>query len=162
MGQVQVLAIPEVLPQTCCVCGSGRTDDGRKYIDTGLSLDHYGVVYFCTLCLNQIVRQVGTFVPIEEYKSLEQWVVFYRDKSEILTQKVGVLNDLVNNVDFLRSINDRIINTSDSRPSGQEPTDEQIIELPREDDNSEGFTDKQFDGQDSSGRPKIVSSPSSS
>jgi len=142
MGQVQVVDIPEVLPQVCSVCGSGRLDDGRKYVDTGLSLDYYGIVYFCTICLDQIVRQVGSFVPIAEYKSLEQWVVFYRDKSEILTQKVGVLNDLVNNVDFLRSINDYIVNISDSRPSGQDPTDNDNVSFSRRSAEGEGSTDK--------------------
>jgi hypothetical protein len=157
MGQVQVLDHPEALPNACAVCGGGKVD-GRKYVDIGLSLDYYGVVYLCGPCFNQIVRAIGAFISVAEYKSLEQWVIFYRDKCEILTQKVGVLNDIVGGIESLRDINNSIVGTDDNRPAGQDPTDKEPINLSFGDVEGEGSTDSQSNGQTSIGRLENVPS----
>jgi hypothetical protein len=149
MGEVRVTNYPEALPQKCCVCGTGRPD--RKYVDIGMSLDFYGAIYFCEFCLNEVILKVGSFVPIAEYKACQAWVAFYRDKCEILTEKVGVLNDIVGNVQSLRSVNDRIANSDNSGPAGQDPTDKQPINLSFGDVEGEGQSDSKSSGQDSSG-----------
>jgi hypothetical protein len=48
---------PDMIPNKCGKCGSGRTGD-RKYVDFGLTLEFYGTVYICTICLDEINRNV--------------------------------------------------------------------------------------------------------
>lgn len=42
--------IPLVLPAQCVACGYGGND--RRYVDFGLDLEFYGVVYLCENCMN--------------------------------------------------------------------------------------------------------------
>lgn len=54
---MQVVPYAILPPGKCVECGSsGRT---RKYIDTGLDIEFYGVVYICELCFTNWANQFG-------------------------------------------------------------------------------------------------------
>lgn len=56
---------PEVNPAKCANCGSSKKD-GRMYIDFGLTVDWFGVVYLCGFCLKDIATAMGLFDELEE------------------------------------------------------------------------------------------------
>ncbi len=65
MSKYRILALPDVGPALKCAnCGCGR-NDGRGYIDFGLQVDWYGVVYLCTECLRDIAEKAGLFRSLE-------------------------------------------------------------------------------------------------
>lgn len=53
---------PDEMPGHCIVCGA--SDNDRQYIDFGMSLDFYGVVYFCTHCFAEASAAAG-FLPVQ-------------------------------------------------------------------------------------------------
>lgn len=65
MSKYRVLAVPDVQPGKCANCGSSKAD-GRKYIDIGLEISWYGALFLCSLCLEDVARNVGLFDEIEE------------------------------------------------------------------------------------------------
>src|SRR3954466_860008 len=65
MSRYRILDVPDVAPAKCANCGSSK-NDGRKYVDFGLQVDWYGVVYFCGLCLADIARDMGLFKQVEK------------------------------------------------------------------------------------------------
>lgn len=111
MGVGAVTEFPEHLPQKCIGCGAGQAD-GRRYIDTGMSEDFYGVIYICGHCIREVVDKFGEFVPLAAYSELEAKMLHYRTLSQTLTQKVGALNDLNNSIESLRFINNQLIDLS--------------------------------------------------
>jgi hypothetical protein len=69
-SRIQVLEAPRMNPGTCVICGAARTDD-RDYLDFGLTIDFYGVVYFCTLCFQEVCNHLG-FLTKEQVIALEE------------------------------------------------------------------------------------------
>lgn len=67
---VQILNIPIAAPGTCVICGSPG-DDKRKFIDFNLTIDYFGVVYFCTFCFSEIANACN-FIENSGYQSLLQ------------------------------------------------------------------------------------------
>jgi hypothetical protein len=45
-------------PGVCIICGSSG-GDGRQFIDTGKTFDWWGVVYWCTFCLEEVAKLLG-------------------------------------------------------------------------------------------------------
>lgn len=74
LSRVKLYDSPDMLPGNCSLCG-GRQYDGRKWIDFGLSIDWYGVVYLCTLCFAEIEREInqdeGAF-PVASFEALKR------------------------------------------------------------------------------------------
>lgn len=66
-GRFKLLDAPFALPGKCAVCGfaaSGEDQtDRRQYLDFGLDIDYYGVVYICTTCLNEVAVGMGYALP---------------------------------------------------------------------------------------------------
>lgn len=60
MSKYKILATPYYKPGKCANCGASK-DDGRKYIDFGLEVDWYGIVYICGSCLSDVANAVGLF-----------------------------------------------------------------------------------------------------
>lgn len=60
MSKYRILAVPDIKPAKCANCGSSK-NDGRKYIDFGLEVDWYGIVYLCGLCLVDVATEMGLF-----------------------------------------------------------------------------------------------------
>lgn len=55
---------PPCLPGKCSICGN-TGEAGRKFLDIGLELDFYGVVYFCNLCLSSSILPHLELVPLD-------------------------------------------------------------------------------------------------
>lgn len=65
MSKYRILPIPDVGPAfKCANCGAAK-NDGRGYVDFGLQVDWYGVVYLCTECLRDIAEKAGLFRALE-------------------------------------------------------------------------------------------------
>jgi len=78
MTKYRFLDVPQMKPGKCSNCGSSKVD-GRKYLDFGLEVDWYGIVYICSLCLLDITNNIGLFVPYnEEIKKLQREVIALR------------------------------------------------------------------------------------
>lgn len=60
MSKYRILDRPMIKPAKCANCGAHK-EDGRKYIDFGLDIDWFGIVYLCTLCLKDIALNSGVF-----------------------------------------------------------------------------------------------------
>lgn len=63
-SRFRILDQPYSLPSKCAFCGIGHNEDGRRqFVDTGLDLDWYGVVYICTNCFIEIAQTLGFLSP---------------------------------------------------------------------------------------------------
>lgn len=64
VGRFQVLEHNQLIaPGKCAGCG-GFT--GRRFIDFGLELDYYGVVYLCLeTCFTEVANQIGFLSPVQ-------------------------------------------------------------------------------------------------
>lgn len=79
MSKYRILAIPDLKPGKCANCGSAK-NDGRKYVDFGLEVDFFGIVYLCGFCLKDIANNMDLFRSyIDEIGAL---------KAELLNIKV--------------------------------------------------------------------------
>jgi hypothetical protein len=67
MTKYQILDTPRFSPGKCANCGAHK-NDSRKYVDFGLSIDWYGVVYLCGTCVHDIANNLG-MIPKEEEKT---------------------------------------------------------------------------------------------
>lgn len=64
MSKYVITDAPYYKPSKCANCGSTKVD-GRKYVNFGLEIDWYGIVYLCTLCLNDVATDAGLFNDIK-------------------------------------------------------------------------------------------------
>jgi hypothetical protein len=92
MSKYRILDVPDVAPAKCANCGSTKSD-GRKYVDFGLQVDWYGVVYLCGLCLGEIARKMGLFSQVEQ--ALADSLVYGVDKIKGLQEQGVNLHDTV-------------------------------------------------------------------
>jgi len=72
-----------VAPGKCACCGTGAGVDDRKFIDFGITLEFYGVVYLCGLCVICIAQDLG-FVPLSQRERYETTI------TELESQLTGV------------------------------------------------------------------------
>lgn len=82
-SRFQILDVPAAAPGKCAVCGFAGREYNRQYVDFGMSLDFYGVVYFCTDCLKAAAVRIGMSDEhsVEEINVLRR---FYDSKIEEL------------------------------------------------------------------------------
>lgn len=72
MSKYTILDAPHYKPGNCANCGSTKVD-GRKYIDFGLEIDWFGIVYICSLCMLDIAEKTGLFEVLEaKVKELQE------------------------------------------------------------------------------------------
>lgn len=90
----QVVPAPIQVPGTCSSCGSSSNED-RDYVDFGLTLDFYGVVYFCTFCFNECANALGYISP-EQARILEDQREYYALQVTNFYIKDKALNDAIN------------------------------------------------------------------
>lgn len=111
-SKFQLLDVPLMSPGKCSNCGASKPD-GRKYLDFGLTLEYYGVVYICTICLLEAARLVfkdSDFTPVaESVKTLEYYNTIIEELERIQFIFVGVKGLL----DELSS-NNAIVDNNDS------------------------------------------------
>lgn len=94
MTKYRILDAPDFKPAKCANCGTSKRD-GRQYIDFGLEVDWFGIVYICGLCLEDITKAMGLFNKyIGEIERLRTEVIGVR-------QQVATGSKL--NDDFLRT-----------------------------------------------------------
>ncbi len=60
MSKYRVLPVADTQPGKCANCGASKRD-GRSYVDFGLDIPWFGTIYLCSLCLEDIARNVGLF-----------------------------------------------------------------------------------------------------
>jgi hypothetical protein len=60
MTKYRIKDYPDIKMAKCANCGATK-DDGRKYVDFGLDVDWYGIVWLCGLCLRDIANAMGLF-----------------------------------------------------------------------------------------------------
>lgn len=93
-SKVQILEAPRLLPGTCMLCGTSRTDD-RQYIDIGKDIQFVGVIYFCTFCMTEIANALGCLMP-EQTAQLENELDAARQRILEFETKDRTLNDAIN------------------------------------------------------------------
>jgi hypothetical protein len=95
-GKFKILNNPMALPAKCAFCGIGHNDEGRRrFIDTSLDLDFYGVVYMCTTCLNEIAESLG-YISNDKWNGLKLKLDHIRDENELVKAENDGLRDAVN------------------------------------------------------------------
>lgn len=87
MSKYRILDRPDVNPAKCANCGSTRVD-GRKYVDFGLQVDWYGVVFLCSLCLGDIALNAGILKAFEvRILQLEQ-IIASKESSDVKAEEL--------------------------------------------------------------------------
>lgn len=73
LDRVQLISgSPPCQPGKCIICGYSGGDAARKFLDLGLEIDFYGVVYFCTTCILGNLLTVLDMVPQEEMDEVKE------------------------------------------------------------------------------------------
>lgn len=83
LSNLQVIDRPIMIPAKCANCGAGVSD--RKYIDFGLDVESYGVVYLCEFCITYAYNKL-----IPETQNSEN----HRKETPEKEDKVRLLNDV--------------------------------------------------------------------
>ena len=171
-SKIQVLDHPKLAPGQCVVCGS-RGGDSRKFVDIGFDTEEptgpfslKGAMYWCTVCVDQVVRELAERGIIE----LPVKKVPFEVKVERVVE-VPVLkeSDMQGITDRLEEILDRIgeIHGSADNSGSVEhntsgsTTSATVLTRSEDEDSSEpdnGTTEDEsgLDEQDSSGQSAIV------
>lgn len=113
--RVQVLDFPQAHPGKCCLCGSQTNNDGRKYVDFGLSVPQYGAIVFCSHCFREINEHLGWTSP-EITANMKSIALEDRNAQKRLSEENERLRRALALLDFLPSIG-----VPDSSPVGAVP-----------------------------------------
>lgn len=131
MSKFQLLDIPIMAPGRCSNCGAVKPD-GRKYVDFGLTLDHYGVVYICSLCLFEaaglLEKALGLNPPVAEPAI---------NRHEILVSYIEQLEkSVIEMIDLVKGYasTDIVVSDSGTIPGGKRDTDISIDPEAKSDD----------------------------
>lgn len=125
MSKYRILDVPDMKPGKCANCGSSK-NDGRKYIDFGLDVDWYGIVYICGMCLNDIARAMGLFVEVEKKlktvtSGLEEISSLEGRGKELEEKVLSTFEEVREYFDYLHSLrNDNVPNSNPSLDSSEE------------------------------------------
>ena len=125
LSRFQLLQRPMVIPGHCAVCGTPN----RPVVDFGMTLEFYGAVYLCEVCLTEAARTIG-MVTAEEFakvkaglsQSLEDKLkskgmrAVSNERFDILIMAINALSDA-----FLFG-NDRSPNVVDEQTGRSQPT----------------------------------------
>lgn len=104
LSRMQVLDRPYLLPGKCVCCG---TVD-RPVVDLGMSLDRYGVVYFCEDCIGEAARQFGYSSPADSMGAAlgaEQSFDKYLNDNDLVVIDRGLYDSIT---DSVRSLYDAL------------------------------------------------------
>lgn len=79
-SRFQIIENNQLLPPGNCVsCGGGPSIDNRRFIDLGFSLEFFGALYICTMCMCAVAADVG-YVPESEGQGLVQELIDTKEK----------------------------------------------------------------------------------
>lgn len=102
LSRMQVVPVPQMLPGKCICCGAVD----RPCVDFGMSIDRFGVIYFCEDCIGEAARQFGFSSPADAMSvavGAEQSVNKYLNDNDL----VMVSRELYDScVDSVRSLYD--------------------------------------------------------
>lgn len=57
-------------PGICCRCRVGGSADRKYFVDTGVSYDYEGVLYFCNMCLADIVHTSEDYLSLVDVEEM--------------------------------------------------------------------------------------------
>ena|SRR3990170_6848354 len=111
LSKFQVMDLPIMAPGKCSNCGGTRIGD-RKYVDFGLTLEYYGIVYLCTLCIKELMmvlqKNMGLVQTIiEKHRDLFN----FEFVAPVITSPIPVANpidDIKKIQEVARNIEDKI------------------------------------------------------
>jgi len=84
-----------VAPGKCAVCG---TVSAKKYVDFGLDLDFYGVVYICAdNCFTELANNLDYYNPAQ-WDNQMFIIEALRTENNQLKDRVEALDDVVNSI----------------------------------------------------------------
>jgi hypothetical protein len=113
---------PPCMPGKCAVCG-GSGDKDSEFLDIGLELDFYGVVYFCSICVFGDILKALDLVTQQKYDELSKEVESTSLELELMRAQNKELFSV------LRSFgNLGIINTADNSNTEQSAVVEAVPE----------------------------------
>lgn len=129
MTKYKILDAPYYKPAKCANCGSTKVD-GRKYVDFGLEIDWYGIIYLCSLCLGDVVKNLGVLEPLhKEIASLTKRLSIQQLESNLviegLKKKIQSFEEVSEHFAELRSSGNY---TDSDRSGGMESTESGIEE----------------------------------
>lgn len=84
-------------PGKCANCGATGRD--RKYVDFGLTVELYGVVYICSICIGELFR-LFNFEPVAtnlKFKTMENHITVLETANGELEHVVHRLKDKLSN-----------------------------------------------------------------
>lgn len=128
MSKYKLLDAPHYKPAKCANCGSTKVD-GRKYVDFGLEIAWYGIVYICTLCLDDIAKNIGLFdsyqATIEQLdKKINYLVNQNKDDSDLVSRLSIIMEEVNAHLADLRTSSD---NSDSDRTSDVESAEPKSI-----------------------------------
>jgi hypothetical protein len=154
-SRIRVLEAPRMHPGTCVVCGAARTDD-REYVDFGLDIDFVGAIYFCTLCMQEVMNHLGCLTK-EQSEALEQENDRLRMHILQFKTKEAALDDAISKLRSTGLLN--ISSTDDLSDDGTNLSPNRNIIVEDSDGNKQSFEDylDQAVSSTSEQRPSSVS-----
>ncbi len=93
-SRIKITDAPIQIPGVCIICGASRSDD-RQYMDFGMNIDFYGVVYFCTFCFTEAANHLGCLTK-EQSDKLELELDGAKKQILNFTAKERALDDAIN------------------------------------------------------------------
>lgn len=97
LSRMQIVPLPQMLPGKCICCGCVD----RPCVDFGMSIDRYGVIYFCEDCIGEAARQFGYSSPTDSMTAAvgaEQSVNKYLNDNDLVVIDRGVYESIVDSV----------------------------------------------------------------
>lgn len=92
-SKIQILDVPRMNPGKCVLCGASDGED-RQYVDIGVTIEWYGVVYFCTFCFTEALNIIGSLSK-EQADALEAELEAARKRILEFTAKERALDDAI-------------------------------------------------------------------
>lgn len=114
LGRFQVLTYNQLIaPGKCAGCGGFNAK--ARYIDFGLELDFYGVVYLCLdVCFTEVANQIG-FISPEQALRLKAVADSQRGHIDVLQNKLSALESVRNAMDSYLSVDpDSVVGSGSS------------------------------------------------
>lgn len=112
LGRFQVLDHNQLIaPGKCAGCG-GFTN--RHFIDFGLELDFYGVVYLCLeTCFTEVANQIGFISPVQAVE-LQGEMQNLVERNSDLQDKLNALENVRDAIDSYRVVDPSVHSAIDS------------------------------------------------
>lgn len=100
ISKFHIMATPIMSPGRCANCGAS-VPDGRRYVDFGLTIEGYGVVYICTLCLIEVYKLIEPIKrPSEGFQQKKNNAQLSRQLN-VIQEKVGSLVDELHHINLM-------------------------------------------------------------